>query len=48
MMTEQVRAEADRLLEVGAVTGGGGDEWEPLRRRLKLMLEEAGALTDAG
>jgi hypothetical protein len=48
MMTEQVRAEADQLLSAGVVTGEGGDEWEPLRKRLKLMLEEAGALTDAG
>jgi len=48
MMTEQVRTEADRLIETGTVTGGGGVEWEPLRTRLKVMLEEAGALTDAG
>ena len=48
MITEQIRVEADQLISAGVVTGGGGEEWEPLRKRLKLMLEESGGLTDAG
>jgi ATP-dependent DNA helicase RecG len=48
MMTEQIRDEADQLISAGVVTGGGGNEWEPLRKRLKTMLEESGAVTDAG
>ena len=47
-MTALARAEARRLLDAGALTGDGGPEWEPLRRRLAALLEKAGSVADAG
>ncbi len=42
------RDEARKALDEGAFEGARGPEWEPLRRRLKGMLETTGVLVDAG
>jgi len=47
-MLLEVRARAREALDAGAFDGQLGPEWEPLRRKLKRHLEEAGALTDVG
>ncbi len=47
-MTEVAREEARRALDSGALEGAEGPGWEPLRRRVRAMLETAGPLVDAG
>jgi ATP-dependent DNA helicase RecG len=47
-MTDMARSEARCLLDEGKLTPDGGAEWEPMRRRLRSLLEAAGDLTDAG
>jgi ATP-dependent DNA helicase RecG len=47
-MTEVARREAREALDEGAFEGRRGSAWEPLRRRLKTMLEALGPLVDAG
>ncbi len=47
-MIEVARTEARRALEGDAFSGGWGPDWEPLRRRLRALLEAAGPLVDAG
>ncbi len=47
-MTEVAREEARKALDGGAFHGEMGPGWEPLRRRLRTMLEIAGPLVDAG
>jgi ATP-dependent DNA helicase RecG len=47
-MTEVARREAREALDEGAFEGQRGPEWEPLRRRLKTMLDALGPLVDAG
>jgi len=43
-----VAGQAREILDAGTLLGEGGPEWEPLRCRLRDMLEAAGALVDAG
>jgi ATP-dependent DNA helicase RecG len=47
-MTEVARDEARKALDGGAFDGDMGPGWEPLRRRLRRLLETAGPLVDAG
>jgi ATP-dependent DNA helicase RecG len=47
-MVAVARDEARKALDEGVFDPTGEVEWEPLRRRLKEMLETAGVLVDAG
>ncbi|NNF08014.1 MAG: ATP-dependent DNA helicase RecG, partial [Candidatus Eisenbacteria bacterium] len=45
---ETARVKAQEILSSGALDGQAGPEWEPLAKRLRGLLEQVGALAEAG